>query len=156
MDVFKEFLRRRRLPLTEQRAQVARVLFSTHKHVSVEDILERLRAERVVIGKATVYRTLDLLVESGLVDEHDFGEGFKRYEFLAAPGPHEHLICDTCGKVIEFTSAEVEDLKRELSRTHNFTPRAHRLEIYGLCEDCRDRAEQTAGPGSAAPKAVVS
>ena len=50
MDVFKEFLRRRRLPLTEQRAQVARVLFSTHKHVSVEDILERLRAERVVIG----------------------------------------------------------------------------------------------------------
>jgi Fur family ferric uptake transcriptional regulator len=135
---FRNYLQSRRLPITEQRVQVAEVLFATHRHVSVEDILERLQAGRVMIGKATIYRTLDLLVESGLVREHDFGEGFKRYEYLAGPADHEHLICQSCGKLIEFTSPEIEELQRELARAHNFQPRYHRLEIYGLCEDCRE------------------
>jgi Fur family ferric uptake transcriptional regulator len=138
-DRFREFLRSRKQPVTEQRLRVLQILASTHKHVSVEEILERLRGVGPVIGKATVYRTLDLLVESGLVREHDFGEGFKRYEYLVGPPHHEHLICESCGKLIEFTSHEVEELERELARAHNFQPRYHRLEVYGLCEDCRER-----------------
>jgi Fur family ferric uptake transcriptional regulator len=145
-EKFRDYLRSRNLPLTEQRARVAQALFSTHKHVSVEEIIERLHGERVLIGKATVYRTLDLLVESGLVREHDFGEGFKRYEYLAGPADHEHLICEGCGKLIEFKSPEIDELKRELARAHNFRPRYHRLEVYGLCEDCRtDSGPQPAG-----------
>ena len=136
-DRFREFLRSRNLPVTEQRLRVLDVLASTHKHVNVDEILDRLRRTGPVIGKATVYRTLDLLVESRLVQEHDFGEGFKRYEYLAGPPHHEHLICESCGKLIEFTSGEVEELERELARAHNFQPRYHRLEVYGLCEDCR-------------------
>jgi Fur family ferric uptake transcriptional regulator len=148
LDKFREYLQARRLPVTEQRVRVAQVLFATHRHISVEEILERLQVRRVVIGKATVYRTLDLLVESGLVREHDFGEGFKRYEYLAGPADHEHLICQSCGKLIEFTSPEIEELQRELARAHNFEPRFHRLEIYGLCEDCRVLA---GGTGSRRP-----
>lgn len=147
IEKFREYLRSRNLPVTEQRARVAQVLFSTHKHVSVEEILDRLEADGVLIGKATVYRTLDLLMESGLVREHDFGEGFKRYEYLAGPADHEHLICESCGKLIEFTSAEIDELQRELARAHNFKPRYHRLEVYGLCEDCRtDAAQPTSRP----------
>lgn len=142
-DKFRNYLRSRDLPITEQRMRVAQVLFSTHKHVSVEEILERLQAEGVLIGKATVYRTLDLLIASGLVREHDFGEGFKRYEYLAGPADHEHLICESCGKLIEFTSAEIDQLQRELARAHNFQPRYHRLEVYGLCEDCRTVARES-------------
>jgi Fur family ferric uptake transcriptional regulator len=138
---FRQYLQSRHLPVTEQRLRVAQVLFSTHRHVSVEEILERLQVERVIIGKATVYRTLDLLVESGLVREHDFGEGFKRYEYLAGPADHEHLICQSCGKLIEFTSPEIEELQRDLARAHDFQPRYHRLEIYGLCADCRAQVE---------------
>ena len=137
LDGFRDFLRSRNLPITAQRMLVARSLFSTHKHVSVEEILERLSSEGAPLGKATLYRTLDLLVESGLVREHDFGEGFKRYEYLAGPADHEHLICERCGKLIEFTSSEIAELQRELSRAHNFQPRYHRLEVYGYCEDCR-------------------
>ena len=153
-EKFRDYLRSRNLPLTEQRARVAQALFSTHKHVSVEEIIERLHEERVLIGKATVYRTLDLLVESGLVREHDFGEGFKRYEYLAGPADHEHLICEGCGKLIEFKSPEIDELKRELARAHNFRPRYHRLEVYGLCEDCRtdagpQPADEPAGTSSA-------
>ena len=131
------------MPVTEQRLQVAQVLFSTHKHLSVQELLELLRGRGVRAGKATVYRTLALLVESGLVGEHDFGEGFKRYEYLAGPPDHEHLVCEGCGKLIEFESAEVAELKRELARTHGFEPRHHRLEIYGLCEDCRARQAES-------------
>jgi Fur family ferric uptake transcriptional regulator len=136
-EKFQLFLRSRNLPVTEQRVRIAQVLFSTHKHVNVEEIIARLRSDDLVVGKATVYRTLDLLVQSGLVREHDFGEGFKRYEYLAGPADHEHLICERCGKLIEFTSAEIDELKRELERAHNFQARYHRLEVYGLCEDCR-------------------
>ena len=136
---FRRFLRDRALPVTEQRLRIADVLGSTHQHLGVDEILERLRVEGVIVGKATVYRTLDLLIEAGLVREHDFGEGFKRYEYLAGPADHEHLICEGCGKLIEFTSGEIEVLQRELARTHNFRPRYHRLEIYGLCDDCQAR-----------------
>ncbi|MBA2565845.1 MAG: transcriptional repressor [Gemmatimonadetes bacterium] len=155
-DTFREFLRSRDLPVTEQRMRVATLLFSTHKHVSVEEILERLQADRVEIGKATVYRTLDLLVDSGLVREHDFGEGFKRYEYLAGPADHEHLICESCNKLIEFTSVEIEDLKRELARAHNFQPRFHRVEVYGLCEDCGVGAVEQGSPADRLPKAAFS
>jgi Fur family ferric uptake transcriptional regulator len=149
-DRFREFLRSRNQPVTEQRLRVLQALASTHKHVNVEEILERLQGTGPVIGKATVYRTLDLLVESGLVGEHDFGEGFKRYEYLAGPPHHEHLICEACGKLIEFTSPEVEELERELARAHNFQPRYHRLEVYGLCEDCRARPVAEVEPRSRA------
>jgi Fur family ferric uptake transcriptional regulator len=87
-------------------------------------------------------------VESGLVREHDFGEGFKRYEYLTGPADHEHLICENCGKLIEFTSPEIAELQRDLAKAHDFEPRVHRLEIYGLCEDCRGKAGSS---GSARP-----
>jgi Fur family ferric uptake transcriptional regulator len=87
-----------------------------------------------------VYRTLELLVESGLVTEHDFGEGFKRYE--PGPGggvgePHEHCICSSCGAVTEFSNDRLERMIALLAEEVEFRPHRHRLEIYGLCRRCQ-------------------
>ncbi|MDX1623164.1 MAG: Fur family transcriptional regulator [Gemmatimonadota bacterium] len=138
VDRFREYLREYDHPVTPQRIRVAELLFGTHRHISAEQILERLRDEGSPVGKATVYRTLDLLLKAGLIREHDFGEGFRRYEPLRTRPHHEHLVCTRCGKVIEFQSEEVERIEREVSDLHRFRPSHHKMEIYGACEECRE------------------
>lgn len=137
LDRFRDYLRQTRHPVTEQRLRVAEVVFGTHRHVSADEILDRLRSERTPIGKATVYRTIDLLRRAGLIREHDFGEGFRRYEPRPNRPQHGHLICQGCGKVIEFESAEIERARVEIAELHGFAPSHHKIEIYGSCEACR-------------------
>jgi len=140
MNLFRRYLREQGLPVTQQREAVAEVVFASPGHLSVEDIEAALKGEGERIGKATIYRTMEILVRSGLVEEHDFGEGFKRYEHLFGQQPmHEHLICTHCSKVIEFQSPEVVRLQEETARFHGFLPTRHRLEIYGICADCQAR-----------------
>jgi Fur family ferric uptake transcriptional regulator len=136
--LFGRYLREHGLPVTHQREAVAEIVFSSTEHLSVDQIEERLRATGERIGKATIYRTLDLLVRSQLVEEHDFGEGFKRYEHRLSQQPvHEHLICLECGKVLEFQSREIQEIEAAVSARHGFRPARHRLEIYGLCRECQ-------------------
>ena len=138
--LFGRYLREQGLPVTQQREAVAEVVFSSSEHLSVDDIEQQLRKAGQRIGKATIYRTLDLLVGSHLAEEHDFGEGFKRYEHRLSRQPvHEHLICTSCSEVIEFQSPEILRLQEEMARSHGFLPARHRLEIYGLCASCQAR-----------------
>ena len=138
MHLFRRYLREQGLPVTQQREAVAEVVFASRGHLSVEDIEGALKGGGERIGKATIYRTMEILVRSGLVEEHDFGEGFKRYEHLFGQQPvHEHLICTNCSRVIEFRSPQVVRLQEETAREHGFLPTRHRLEIYGICADCQ-------------------
>ena len=135
--LFARYLREQGLPVTQQREAVAEVVFGSEEHLSVDEIEQRLREGGERIGKATVYRTLDLLVKSRLVEEHDFGEGFKRYEHRLSQQPvHEHLICMERGKVIEFRSPEIHQVESRVREEHGFVPSRHRLEIHGLCREC--------------------
>ena len=137
--LFGRYLRDVGLPVTSQREAVAAVVFDAEGHLSVDDIERELRERGERIGKATVYRTLDLLVRSRLVEEHDFGEGFKRYEHRLSTHPiHEHLICLECGKVEEFESRELYRVESRVRSEHGFVPIKRRLEIYGLCRECHE------------------
>ncbi len=154
--LFGRYLREQGLPITQQRELVAEVVFSTDRHLSVDEIEETLRAGGERIGKATIYRTLDLLVRSQLVEEHDFGEGFKRYEHRLSPQPvHEHLICTECGGVWEFRSTEVEKIEERVAREYAFRPTRHKLEIYGLCEPCREAGAEIPYEGLTCPIETV-
>ena len=156
LRLFRRYLREQRLPVTHQREAVAEVVFSTSGHLSVEEIENTLRKAGNRIGKATVYRTLDLLVRSRLVVEHDFGEGFKRYENRLSQDPvHEHLICLECGKVIEFQSWEVQDVRARITAKHGFKSTRHRLEIYGLCLECQEAGAALPDDGLTCPIEVV-
>jgi Fur family transcriptional regulator, ferric uptake regulator len=152
INLFRRYLREQGLPVTQQREAVADVVFSSPGHLSVEEIEEALKGHGERIGKATIYRTMEILVRSGLVKEHDFGEGFKRYEHLFGQQPvHEHLICTSCSEVIEFQSPEILRLQDEVARRHGFQPTRHRLEIYGLCADCQARGVTVAYEGLTCP-----
>jgi Fur family ferric uptake transcriptional regulator len=150
--LFGRYLREQGFPMTHQRASIADVVFGSDEHLSVEEIEGYLRAGGERIGKATIYRTLDLLVRSKLVDEHDFGEGFKRYEHRLSRQPvHEHLICLSCTKVTEFRSSEILRLEERVAREHGFRPSRHKLEIYGLCADCRRAGARLEDEGLTCP-----
>ena len=154
--LFGRYLREQGLPVTQQREAVAEVVFSSQAHLSVEEIEHRLRRAGERIGKATVYRTLDLLVKSKLVEEHDFNEGFKRYEHRLSRQPeHEHLICLECGQVTEFKSKEVQRIKDRIGVDHRFRPTRHRLEIYGLCGSCQDAGAEPSRDGLTCPIETV-
>lgn len=154
--LFARYLREQGLPVTQQRETVARVVFSSDRHLSVDDIEQELREDGVRIGKATIYRTLDLLVRSKLVAEHDFGEGFKRYEHRLSRQPvHEHLICLECGDVTEFRAEEITKVEASVAREHGFRPSRHRLEIYGLCKQCQEAGVELTDDGLTCPIETV-
>ncbi len=154
--LFGRYLREQGLPVTQQREAVAEVVFSSDEHLSVDEIEQELREAGERIGKATIYRTLDLLVKSKLVEEHDFGEGFKRYEHRLSRQPvHEHLVCLECGHVTEFESPEVQKVEARVSARHGFRPTRHRLEIYGLCQSCQDAGVELPAQGLTCPIETV-
>lgn len=154
--LFARYLREQGLPVTQQREAVAQVVFSSEEHLSVDDIEQRIREQGERLGKATIYRTLDLLVKSKLVEEHDFGEGFKRYEHRLSQQPvHEHLICLECGDVTEFQSDDVHKIEAEVTARHGFRPSRHRLEIYGLCRSCHEAGVELPAMGLTCPIETV-
>lgn len=154
--LFGRYLKDLGLPVTQQREAVAEVVFGSDAHLSVEEIESALRVRGHRIGKATIYRTLDLLVRSRLVEEHDFGEGFKRYEHRLSQHPiHEHLICLECGKVDEFESNELYRVENRVRSEHGFTPVRHRLEIYGLCRECSEAGVELPIEGLTCPIETV-
>jgi Fur family ferric uptake transcriptional regulator len=139
LDRFHRHLREHHQPVTRQRDLVAQVLFRSEDHLSVEAIRRELHQRGERVGLATIYRTLDLLMESGLVRAHQFGEGFKRYEAAMAQADHEHLICERCGRVVEFANERLQRILPVLADEHGFQHRRHRVEIYGICRTCRQQ-----------------
>lgn len=156
LRLFRRYLREQGLPVTHQREVIAQVVFESQGHLSVEEIEGALRNRGERIGKATIYRTMDLLVRSRLVVEHDFGEGFKRYEHrFSTDSVYEHMICLECGKVIEFESWEIQEVKARVTAKHGFKATRHKLEIYGLCRECQDRGVELPADGLTCPIEVV-
>ncbi len=154
--LFGRYLRDQGLPVTHQRQAVAEVVIGSDAHLSVDDIESELRSSGERIGKATIYRTLDLLVRSHLVEEHDFGEGFKRYEHRFSSHPvHEHLICLECGTVAEFESHELYGVENRVRAEHGFSPVRRRLDIYGLCRVCHEAGVELPIEGLTCPIETV-
>jgi len=135
---FLSFLARQHLRLTRPRQAIIQTVFSTKKHFTAEELLTWARRQDKSVSRATVYRTLPLLTESGLVREMDFGKDQKYYDPNYAEHPHHnHIICLDCGKIIEFESREIEQLENEMSRRLGFEAKAHRLQITATCEEFR-------------------
>ncbi len=135
---FLDFLARKHLRLTGPRRAIIATVFSTEQHFTAEELLEWARRRDKSVSRATVYRTLPLLTESGLVREMDFGKEHRYYDPNYAERPHHnHIICLDCGKIVEFDSVEIERVENEISRRLGFLAKAHRLQITATCEEFR-------------------
>lgn len=138
---FREELSAQGLKLTSQRRVIAEVFFSGAKHLSLNEILELARREREGIGYATVYRTMRLMAEVGLATEHKFGENQTRYEPTHDGEHHDHLICETCGVIVEFEDPEIEARQERIAADHGFEVVSHRHEVYVRCLPGRCRKD---------------
>jgi Fur family ferric uptake transcriptional regulator len=129
---WKQYLQANSLNTTQQRETIVDQFLECRDHVSTDDLLEQTRKTNKKIGYATVYRTLKLLVEAGLAQQRDFGDGQTRYEIVSHH--HDHLICSKCALVLEFEDEEIEALQEKVAqRLGGFKIVHHRLELYGLC-----------------------
>lgn len=137
MEEFRAYLRAHDLPVTPQRVAVAEILLLRDRHFSAEEVAQELSRGGVSVGTATIYRTLEVLVKSGLVVERDFGEGFRRFESARDMPHHEHVLCTSCGKVVEFQDERLERMATSIAESKGFERQRHRLVIYGICEACR-------------------
>ena len=134
---FKDFLLSQGLKSTRQRQLILEEFLRAGSHLSTEDLYLRLRSRYPHIGYATVHRTLKLFAECGIAEQRHFGDGQARYEASDHDEHHDHLICLACGKIVEFEDKRIEQLQDEVAGEHGFSIERHRLELYGLCRDCR-------------------
>ena len=131
--------------MTIPRQVILDLLNRSSKHLSAEDIYLAVHRTYPGIGLTTVYRTLDLLEQMGLINKFDFGDGRSRYELSQGPQwrHHHHLVCTKCGRIIDYTDFVTEEVKllskieESLSKKYNFKINTHQLHFYGLCEKCR-------------------
>ena len=141
-DIFRKYLERRGLKLTAERQALFDELFARHEHFEADELLVRLRAKHKKISRATIYRTLDLLVDSGIVGRVRIGETGYRYERLRAGEHHDHLICNECGRVIEFFEPRIESLQDVVCERYGFLPLSHSHQMRGICRQCRPRVNR--------------
>src|SRR5712664_2048724 len=135
---FLEFLTKKNLRITSQRQAIIDTVFSTEEHFTAEQLLEWSRRRDQSVSRATVYRTLPLLTESGLVREMYFGKDYKFYDPNYADHPnHNHIICNDCERIVEFESDQIEKLESEITRRLGFSIKAQRLQITGTCEELK-------------------
>src|SRR5689334_1929890 len=136
------YMAKKGLRSTAQRRLIVDTFFGSASHMTIEDLLHEVRTHDKGIGYATVYRTLKLLAECGVASERRFGDGLSRYELAdEASAHHDHLICVSCGKIVEFEEPRIEALQEEIAARHGFEVTSHKHEMYGTCPECQARTQ---------------
>ena len=135
---------------TSQRDLILEIFLSTEDHLTSEDLHNLVHKKDPSVGLTTVYRTLKLLTEAGLAREVGFGDGKTYYEHHYNHEHHDHMICTECGKVIEFFSADIEELQDQMASNFGFKPTHHSLRMWGICAECQqvEATAQSAPPGA--------
>ena len=137
MQILKETLRKEGLRYTKQRQEIWNELRSSGEHRDADEILFTLRKRGLKISRATVYRTIDVLVKNNLIDKLEIGDGRARFEYNDKYLHHDHLICTSCGKIIEFHNNEIERLQTKIAKQNKFQLLHHNHQLFGICIDCR-------------------
>lgn len=137
-EQFSHFLAGKSLRYTAERQAVVGAVFEKHRHFEADDLLVWARAHHPRVSRATIYRTLELLVSAGLVRQMTFGDkSAQHYEQVLGIPHHDHLICLACGRVQEVFSADLEREQDALCARHGFEVHHHNLEVFGLCRRCK-------------------
>jgi Fur family ferric uptake transcriptional regulator len=140
LERFERFLHRKALRLTDARAAIVEAALARDGHYPIDELIGDLKRRGIKGSKATVYRTLPLLAEAGILQPAIIVGEQRSYETTFGRGHHDHLRCDDCGKVIEFEFEAFEILQREVAAKHGFRLSAHYHELVGSCPECQARA----------------
>jgi Fur family ferric uptake transcriptional regulator len=138
MHKFQQYLTEHGFRRSRPREIVALEFFRSSDHIGIENLYKRVERIAPKVGIATVYRTLNLLVESGMALRREFATGGSSYE-KTPDTHHDHLLCTACGRIVEFHEPTIEQFQDRISERHDFVLEFHRMELYGRCGECRTR-----------------
>lgn len=133
---FRRYLKSRSVKFTQPRQRILDAVLGINEHFEAEQVLFALQQQSLRVAKATIYRTLPLLVDCGILKQVRFDVKQAHYELAFGEDAHDHMVCRRCGRIIEFGSDDVIKLRKRLARAHRFRAIAHRFQISGLCEEC--------------------
>lgn len=143
LKAFKEFLKSQGLKFTRTRRLIFEEIFSDKTiHLNAYDIHRRLKSKGERVSLATIYRTLKLLVKSGLVSEIDFGEDHSHYEPEISRAAHGHLVCLSCGGVQEFSNEKVQSILKKIGMEYQFTTDKFSIQVFGYCQNCQKKIKR--------------
>ena len=137
LNRFKEALKKEGLKYTPQRTAVLEEIIKDKGHRESEEIYLALKKRGQHVSRATVYRTMDILVNNGFARKMNLGDGRARYESKVNSSHHDHLICMDCGLIVEFMDQQIEDLQDKIAIQYNFQLKRHIHQLFGLCKKCQ-------------------
>lgn len=141
IDTFRRFLESKELKLTKQRIIILKQVLGTNDHFNADEIYEATRKKQLNISRATVYRTLSHIEKCDLIRKLESVNGRSYYEHMLSKKQHEHIYCTQCGKIIEFSDSIMEERIKTVSGLNGFTITNHAFQIFGICNDCRQKLE---------------
>ena len=133
---FRDILRREGLKYTSQRVAVLKEVLKDQGHRECEDIYLALKQSGSQVSRATVYRTMDILVKNGYARKMESGDGRARYESKIGSPHHDHLVCTSCGQIIEFVDQDIEDIQNKIAKRYDFILQRHVHHLFGICKKC--------------------
>ncbi len=144
LEILREYIARRNMRYTPERESIVREIFARHDHFSVEDLYLALRKKRRQISRASIYRTLPLLIDAGLVAQVFQDSGQTLYEHTYGHEHHCHLRCLRCGQVVEFSEPTLRGVEERLAREMGYLVDGHKLEVLGTCPACQGQVTNPA------------
>ncbi len=137
--VFEEFLATQESRYTSQKRAIAEKIFGTKSHFEVEDFIVKLRTENNKLSRATVYRTIKQLLDAGLLQKISTRDGKVFYEKSVSDKQHDHLICNSCGKILEIKDEAITKYLDALCKQQEFSADYRSIHIYGTCKQCQKK-----------------
>jgi len=154
-NIFSAYLEKKDLRKTVERFAILDEIYSRHDHFEADSLYHDLNKKKHNVSRATVYNTLELLVQCDLVKKHQFGKNLAQYEKSYGHKQHDHIICVDCKKVVEFCDPRIQQIKSMMGELLNFKITHHSLNMYGICGNCQKKREMEAAGKNVIEKQTV-